>query len=225
MTNFIKEQLAIWRLKKLLRRETRMDQAFARSARMRFIELARQRAGALSHVGRSRLWKYATITAVIALTMTSSMAVFADANNVSASHPLYNLKRLSEQVRLDVSSPGQKVELHKAFAQRRLKEASEIEKNGTPDLPATPAPGVRVRIEQLKEDFRTEAETGLDQTQDPQIRTEIRVKFCDDIFDAIQQENLTNRPSAQVVQHIQNRCGRANNVPSRSRGPDKPNKN
>ncbi len=230
--DFIKEQLAIWRFKKSLREFTKPDPAFLKSARTRFVNLAQQsRFGQNAHsdaksrildsdkaesgrASRSNSWKYATIAIVAVFSMTSGMAVFADANNVPATHPLYNFKRLSEQVRLGLSSPVQQVELHQAFAHRRLEEVAELEANhGDPPVASDtsvsdrPVPDKsQVRIDELNKDFQNETETVLDQINPPKAQPEDRAKFCNDILDTIQNRPKHNRPPSPMVDHIKDRC-------------------
>lgn len=206
MINFIKEQLAIWKLKKSLHVYTRPDRAFLQSARLRFVTLAQQRAGVTVRVKHPRSWKYATVAIVSVLSMTSGMAVFADANNVPATHPLYNLKRVSEQVRIGLSSPAQQVELHKTFAQRRLEEVSEL-KTEQDDKPFPP--GFQNRIDGLNKDFQNEADNGLDQAKDPQVKTTDRIKFCNDILDTIKNRPQSNQLPIQMMDHIKTRCANA----------------
>lgn len=203
MINFIKEQLAIWKLKKSFRAYTRPDRAFLKSARLRFVTLAQQRAGVNVRAKHPRSWKYATVAVVAVLSMTSGMAVFADANNVPATHPLYGFKRVSEQVRIGLSSPTQQVELHKTFAQRRLEEASEL-KTEQDDKPIPP--GFQNRIDGLNKDFQNETDNGLDQAKDPQVRVVDRVKFCNDILDTIQNRPQSNQLPVQIMDHIKARC-------------------
>lgn len=203
MINFIKEQLLISKLKKSLREYTRPDRAFLKSTRTRFVALAGQRAGVTVRTKHPLLWKYATIAIVAALSMTSGMAVFADANNVSATHPLYNLKRMSEQVRIGLSSPPQQVELHKMFAQRRLEEVSEL-KNEQDDRPIPP--GFQNRIDRLNKDFQDETDNGLDQTKNPQVKKEARQQFCQDILNTIQNRPQSNGLPSKMVDHIKIRC-------------------
>ncbi len=234
MINFIKEQLAVWKLKRSLHKYIRPDRAFLQSARTRFITLAQQsrfgqnahsdaksrildsdkaesrRAGVTVRAKHPRSWKYATIAIVAVLSMTSGMAVFADASNVPVTHPLYSLKRLSEQIRLGLSTPEQQVELHQIFAQRRLEEASELETNHD-DRPITPES--QTRINGLDNDFQKETEHGLDKTQDPQVHAAARAKFCQDILDIIQQDAPTNPLPSPMVDHIKTRCADAVKTP------------
>jgi len=222
MIDFIKEQLAVRRFKKSLRAYTRPDQVFLKSARTRFINLAQQRASVKAVVTRSNSWKYATIAIVVVFSMTSGMAVFADANNVSATHPLYNFKRLSEQIRLGLSSPVQQVELHQVFAHRRLEEVTELEANhddppvvSTTSVSDKPVPDkLQVRIDELNKDFQKETETALDETEniieysnrETQVKSRDSAQFCRDILSSIKNRPKSNRPPSPMVDHIKDRC-------------------
>lgn len=237
MINFIKEQLVISRLKKTLQNYARPDRTFLKSARAKFVTLAQQRAGVSTKEKHPLLWKYATVSLVVMFSMTGGMAVFADAGNVPATHPLYGFKRLSEQVRLDLSSPAQQVELHRLFAQRRLKEASEIKNNqennqnnqqtnqeinpgANPQTNQETTPkinringsdnhDVQNRIDGLNKDFQSETDHGLDRAKDPQVRPEIRTQFCQDILNTINNHSESDQLPSQMVDHIKSRCGEA----------------
>ena len=186
-----------------LRAYTRPDRAFLRSARVRFVALAQQRAGVTARAKHPRAWKYATIAIVAVLASTSGAAVFADATNVPATHPLYGFKRMSEQVRMGLSTPAQQVELHKIFAQRRLEEASEIEADHD-DHPI--APQSQLQVNGLDKDFQNETEVGLDKAQDPQVRAQARLQFCNDILTTIAHLPPANQLPVAVVSHIKTRC-------------------
>jgi hypothetical protein len=218
MISFIKEQLTVWRIKKNLRAYTQPDRAFLKSARARFVTLAQQQFRVrVSATGYRHSLKYATVTIAIVFAMTSGMAVFADVNNVPATHPLYNFKRVSEQVRVGLSSPVQQVRLHKTFAQRRLQEASEL-KNNQPKInpeinqrtnqgssPNTPK--TQDRIDRLNKDFQNETDHGLDLAKDSRVQTGARVQFCQDILNTIKNNSESNRLPTQMVDHIKSRCG------------------
>ena len=126
MINFIKEQLAIRKLKRNLREYTRPNQAFLKSARLRFITMAQQNSSVNVRVRHSYSFRYASVMVMVILAMTSGMAVFADVNDVPVTHSLYQFKRLSENVRLEVSSPDKKIALHQVIIQRRVKELQEL---------------------------------------------------------------------------------------------------
>lgn len=203
MINFIKEQLAIWRLKRSLHSYAQPDQVFLKSTRAKFLILVQHRGGVTIRAKHPKSWKYTTIAIVTVLSLTSGIAVFADASNVPVTHPLYNLKRMSEQVRLDLSSLDQQIELHKIFAQRRLEEVSEL-KAGQDDHPIPR--GFQDRIDGLNKDFQNEADDGLNQAKNPQVRAEARVKFCHDILSTIQSRPHSNQLPVQMVDHIKTRC-------------------
>lgn len=124
MINLFKEQLAMRRLRKRLHAYTLMDRAFFRSARESFAELARQRAGARTVVARDHdlRFRYATVALIAVISLTSGLSVFADKNDVSPESPLYNFKRLGEEVRVAVAPSEKKIELREEYVERRVKE-------------------------------------------------------------------------------------------------------
>ncbi|MBP9822074.1 MAG: hypothetical protein KBC81_01340 [Candidatus Pacebacteria bacterium] len=147
--NFIKEQLAIWKLKRSLRSYVQPDKTFLNSTKEKFVLMSQQRNSA-SVIKHYHLMKYATVFAVVALSMVTGLSVFADVSDVSVAHPLYDFKRVSEQVRLKASSPVKQVELHRVFATRRLQEVVELENENlqhknTPQESIQPTPSSVVK--------------------------------------------------------------------------------
>lgn len=198
--NFIEEQLAVWRLKQRLHKYVRPDRAFLKSARTRFVTLGQQKTGVTVRAQHPRSWRYATVTIATVFAMTSGMTVFADVNNVPVTHPLYNLKRASEQVRLGLSSPTQQVELHRVFAHRRLEEASELETES--QIPAQ----VQNRIDKLNKDFENETETGINKAQRVVDHPEVRTQLCNDILNTIQNKPMGNKLPKHMIDRIKSKC-------------------
>ena len=221
MINFIKEQLKLWRFKKSLHKYTLPERVFLKSARIRFVALAQQHADVGVMMKHSHSWRYATIAVVAVLSMTSGIAVFADANNVSVTHPLYNLKRLSENVRLELSSPEQKLQLHQVLVQRRLKEVTDLNTEEKRALIKSMPPVVKIniasvssevnltprqiKIKKLDSDFRKEAESVLDQAQRLPIEKVDHVQICKEIINTITRDPAS--PSGHFLERIQSRCG------------------
>ena len=227
MINFIKEQLAIWKLKKSIREFTRPDREFLESARIKFVTLAQQHGGVGVRAKHPRVWKYATVAIVAILAMTSGMAVFADASNVPVTHPLYNLKRLSETVRLEVSLPEQRLKLHEVFVQRRLEEITDLDMEEHRILIQTRPAVVRgsitsassgvnltprqIRIKKLDSDFQKEAESVLDQTNKLPLRKDVDIRICKEITNAVNRwpasasSQLTNRLNIRCAEAVKNR--------------------
>lgn len=238
MINFIKEQLIVWRLKRSFRIYTRPDRAFLKSIRTMFVIMAQQsRFGQNTHSdaksrildsdkaesGRAKhplVWRYATMAIIAVLSMTSGMAVFAEKNDVSATSPLYPLKRLSEKVRLETSSPKQQLQLHEVFVQRRLKEITNLKTEEQPvsilTQPAT-APGIiasksreapltprQLRIKKLDSDFEKEARLVLDQAQKLPIKKEGHVRICKEIINAINRWPASS--SSRFADQAKTRC-------------------
>ncbi|GEM_PF-4825655 len=229
MINFIKEQLAIRRLKKELRQYAQPDRVFLKSARLRFITLAKQKSGVSAGVGHYRSWKYATVAIVVVLSITGGVAGLADANNISATNPLYNFKRVSEQVRMGLSSPTKQVKLHKVFANRRLEEVVELtkenqlKKENAEDVVPTitvleEVASVSIKtktsrsskkdnknkIDRLNSDFEKEAEKTIDQAEVIKVSSEERLKICTEIVESLLQGPASS--SARLANRIESRC-------------------
>ncbi|MEK9157746.1 MAG: hypothetical protein AAB638_01005 [Patescibacteria group bacterium] len=128
MLKYIKEQLNILKLKKQLRAYHKIDEAFMRSTKQSFMELAKLRSSSLGSIKtyHSPVWKYSTAVMVVLVFMTSGVAVFAEKNDVPINNPLYPLKRLSEKVQLVVSSPEKKLQIHETLVERRLKDIAVL---------------------------------------------------------------------------------------------------
>lgn len=218
MINFIKEQLAIRKLKRGLREYTQPDRAFLKSAKLRFVTMAQQKSGVSVQARHSRSWKYATVAIMVILSMTSGVVVFADAKNVPVTHPLYNFKRVSEQIRMGLSSPTQQVKLHQVFAHRRLEEVVELEEssldinekdNQDNNVDKPISEKSKIRIDKLNKDFEDETETGLNKAQDPKIKEEVRQKFCQDILDTIKEKS--DKKQNRMADRVKTRCNEDKN--------------
>ena len=171
--NPIKEKFLEFRLRRNLRRHFDPDQKFLQSAKDRFLNQVSQRGPILNrtplhhHVIR---WRYALIIILIAISTTGGVMTYADANNVPTTHPLYPLKRWSEQIRMDLSTPQQQVTLHKDLAERRLHELEEVKLASTSQGPA---------IENnLANDFQHEADKTIDQAEKLNFHQEQRKALC-----------------------------------------------
>lgn len=70
--------------------------------------------------------QYMVVFAIVALVGTSGLVAFADSQNVEATHPLYQFKRIGEQVRLTIAPKQSKHLLHEEFAKRRAEEVRQI---------------------------------------------------------------------------------------------------
>lgn len=88
---------------------------------------------------------------------TSGVAAYADQNNVGPESALYPFKKLSENVRLTLSSDENKVVLYEKFAERRVKEIEKIKISavGKSDREKEEAEKIK---DKLKEDFRDKIE-------------------------------------------------------------------
>ncbi|MDD5433722.1 MAG: hypothetical protein PHE77_03690 [Candidatus Pacebacteria bacterium] len=90
-------------------------------------------------------------------------AAFAEIQNVSATHPLYKIKRLGETVQIKVAPQNVKSQMHNKFAQRRLDEIkqikSEIKEPSNNDI---------VTIDNLNQDFTAEIKETINEIEVPQ---------------------------------------------------------
>ena len=78
------------------------------------------------------------VVAMAAVCVAAGMSVYADTANVSATNPLYPLKRLSENVQLALTPASQKAQLQATFAVRRVKEIDALQASH-PTSPLIPA--------------------------------------------------------------------------------------
>lgn len=121
-----------------IKRALKPDQVFLDSAREKFLLSLVERYGIqmeTTSLSSSMRWRYAVIITLIVCSM-GGLGVFADTTNVAPDHPLYEFKRISEQVRLHLSTPDHQVALHQVFATRRLEEIKAIEKVAVPTVVA-----------------------------------------------------------------------------------------
>ncbi len=66
------------------------------------------------------------VVAMAVVCVAAGMSVYADTANVSATNPLYPLKRLSENIQLTFTPASQKPRLEATFAVRRVKEIDAL---------------------------------------------------------------------------------------------------
>jgi hypothetical protein len=105
------------------------------------------------------LYSFASVSIILAT--GGGAIVFADQANVSATHPLYGLKRASENIRLALSSSQKKTELESAFAQRRLDEIQKIQTNAVSENAARAA-----LVKKLDVDFENHIDAALERLDD-----------------------------------------------------------
>lgn len=159
MKNLINHLKLTLRLARL-RRALNPDRAFLNSARARFLQsLAPERIRPHHHVLR---WGYVFAVIVIVIGGASGLAAFADVKNVSASSPLYQLKRVSEQTRLVLTPVQRKSAVHAQLAERRLKEIEDAD-----SLPM---------VKQLDEDFHNEINKVIEQSDEQERQEQSEVK-------------------------------------------------
>ncbi|HEY5221151.1 MAG TPA: DUF5667 domain-containing protein [Candidatus Paceibacterota bacterium] len=91
------------------------------------------------------------IGALAALCIAVGLSAYADTANVSATSPLYSLKRIGENVQLAFASPVQKSQLQATFAVRRANEIAALQ---------TSAPSSTL-IPQLTSDLDQDIDTSL----------------------------------------------------------------
>ncbi len=229
MINFIREQLIIRKLKKDLRAYVKPDKAFLDSAKLKFITLAEERTNkkVLLASGSFNYFRYATAMAVVVLIMTSTAAVFADVSNVPVNNPLYNLKRVSEKVRVALVPQPKQIELHRVFAHRRLEESSELgSKENIPAVASlksqakvevkiekvenkiedTQRKVEKVRIDRLNKDFEKEMETGLKKAQEYTGHPQLKTNLCDDILETIRDRRDSSGLSSRIIGRLEEKC-------------------
>ncbi len=115
------------------------DEKFLKECREIFLSKIDERFGRQPKPMYFPVWqraafKYGIVSLCGVFLMGSGAAVYADKQNVSYSHPLYPLKRISETVKLTLA-PAQSVPaLHNEFANRRLEEIKTIGEKFDPNL-------------------------------------------------------------------------------------------
>ncbi len=198
MINAIRRQLQERKLRNQLRRYYAPDGGFLKSAKNRFTqeirtELKPARIPIHHHVVK---WRYALVAGLIAVSMTGGVMTYADANNVPASHPLYNFKRFSEQVRLGLATPQQQVALHQSFAQRRLHEIEEMKAEH---------PGIDEdndeTVGHLSDDFQNEANDTIDQAEKLNFMQDQRQALCQKILDTVD-----DTVHSRHLDHLRSHC-------------------
>lgn len=185
------EQLSDWNLRRKLRRHFGPSQKAESQTRERFLSMITPTRTPIHH--HIIKWRYALVTVLIALSLMGGFATYADQFNVAPTHPLYQFKRLSERIRLGLSTPQEQVILHQEFAGRRIHEIEEIKAASMSKGP---------EIEQgLEDDFQKEAETSMDQAQRLNLRPEQRRKLCQGLLNALEHKLQNPRPMEPVRQY------------------------
>ncbi len=194
MINSLFTKLKELRLRSQLRKHYGPDEAFLRSSREQFLNSIEPRGGLArtSINNHAAYWRYALITLLILISTTVGLTTFADQANVPANHPLYQLKRLSEQIRLDLSTPQKQIVLHQEFADRRLKEIKEVK--------AGVAKNTSLE-NKLTKDFQHEAESTIDQAEHQNIKQDKQKALCQHILDSVDDTVKSNH-----LAHIHDRC-------------------
>ena len=98
-------------------------------AKARFLSLlGPEPARSRSFAGRFELRpRLAIATLILFFSVSGGAAALADVSDVGPEHPLYPLKRVSEEVRVFLATARSQPELHKALAERRLKELQRVQ--------------------------------------------------------------------------------------------------
>ncbi|HZZ99234.1 MAG TPA: DUF5667 domain-containing protein [Candidatus Paceibacterota bacterium] len=177
MNNPIKEKLKERKIRRLLRRHFDPSDEFLRSSRSDFLDAVQKefevaRVPIHHHVIR---WRYALMAVLIATMSTAGVMTYADVANVPPTHPLYQFKRVSEQIRLDFSTPQKQVQLHQDFAARRVQEIQELRQ----------ASESMETIQGLTDDFQHEAERTIDQAQKLNFQKSKRKIICQTILNSV----------------------------------------
>jgi hypothetical protein len=155
--------------RRLLKRSFEPRKEFLESTRAAFLaEVATRRVAPLAPQFAWRALgirglQYTAAFVAVALLGTSSLVAFADSQNVQATHPLYQLKRIGEHVRLSVTPEQNKHLLHEEFAQRRATEVLAMRQIANAETD-----GVRERheteIRKIKKDFQKNIEALEDES-------------------------------------------------------------
>lgn len=191
MNNRITEQFNDWNLRRKFRQDFGPNRSEIQKARSRFLsQIPAGRTPIHHHVAK---WRYALVSVLIAILLTGGMATYADQANVAPTHPLYQFKLLSEQVRLDLSTPQQKIVLHQEFADRRLHEIEEVKAASTSGGP--------VLEQKLGDEFQNEADNTINTAVQVNMRVGDRQALCQHLLDATDRivEN-------KHIEHIRTHC-------------------
>jgi hypothetical protein len=132
---------------------------------------------------RRRALIYGFSSFSLLLATSGGAIVFADQKNVSATHPLYGLKRTSENIRLALSSAQKRTELESAFAERRLDEIQKIQTDSVNENAAR-----ATLIKKLDADFENHIDAALERIDDSPASTAQAAKnaSCQNITQAIE---------------------------------------
>ena len=193
MRNPIK-QLEERKIRNLLRRHYDPAKPFMELLRSDFkrsveLEIKPARTPLHHHVIR---WRYALIAALIGVSSMAGMMTYADATNVPPTHPLYQFKRMSEQIRLDFSTPQQQVQLRQAFAERRAHEIKELQE----------ASESMEMIPSLINDFQQETDQTIEQAQRLNFKKDQRKVICESILSSVDHA-LNPQRLLQIQTHCQ----------------------
>ena len=195
MIQKIKDKIEEKRLKSQVQRLFNPDQSELHDIQRVFLNTLKNERPIMypKFYGHSLVFKYSIVTMVVVLCASSGLVALANKADVSASNPLYNLKRVGEKVQLAVSTEEKQVVLHEKFAQRRLNEIKQVQMAAAPQAIPTPTPEAAVAlknqiqvsssklevastskppeynankafIDKLREDFKKELSKGIDQT-------------------------------------------------------------
>ncbi|HVZ10912.1 MAG TPA: DUF5667 domain-containing protein [Candidatus Paceibacterota bacterium] len=224
MIQAFKDIVRHWRLKSRVHHALQPEKEFLDSARESFLKSVRTMNGnsTARMMAHARYWRYAFIALFVVVISTGGLAALADNADVSTDNVLYPLKRVSEQVRLDLTlSDEQKIKLHEDLAQRRLRELEALRAAATtsvPTLSRTAAPTMTVltvtasasrpplpasaqkrvqMIQRLNEDFRDEVDRAIERAEHVQTPdgSDRKIEVCTRFNQAVQDHLVSTRDS------------------------------
>jgi len=132
-----------------------------------------------SHFEFSGLFKWQSVSlAILVLVLISgSSIILADSQNVSISHPLYGLKRISENIRLATSPKNNRIVISNQLAQRRMQEMQDINSRNLP----------KVKLTSVNNDFDQEINISVSELHNIQIQQGAQLKkLCAEVQTIIQ---------------------------------------
>ncbi|HVZ10996.1 MAG TPA: DUF5667 domain-containing protein [Candidatus Paceibacterota bacterium] len=232
MIQGFKDTIQHWHLKSRVHRALQPEKEFLDSARESFLKSIRTMNGnsTARMMAHARYWRYAFVALFVIVIGTGGLAALADNADVSTDNMLYPLKRVSEQVRLDLTlSDEQKIKLHEDLAQRRLRELDALRASAvTPTPVRTAAPTTTVltvtasashmpapapaskrvqMIQQLNQDFRDEVDRAIERAERVQMPdgSDRKIEICTHFNQAIQ-DHLASTPDSSTNDWLKTRC-------------------
>ncbi len=234
MIQGFKDTIRQWHLKSRVHRALQPEKEFLDSARESFLKSVRIMNGnsTARMMAHARYWRYAFVALFVVVIGTGGLAALADNADVPTDNVLYPLKRVSEQVRLDLTlSDEQKIKLHEDLAQRRLRELEALRAAAASPAPTpvrTAAPTATVltvtasasrtpaaasaskrvqMIQQLNQDFRDEVDRAIERAERVRMPdgSDRKIEICTRFNQAVQ-DHLTSPRDSSTGDWLKTRC-------------------